>query len=370
MNFPKDSRTNWQHIFFLLVLALFLAEGILINRSRWLSKKQMGTIPAVDFTEYRKSEEKKEEIGVEEGEMEGESEIEPSEAESEKNDLIREIVFPQFPENQIKKYKVPQESDIEYQTEGVSFKINYLVDERNRPVRLDINNKGKIVYALKTGQITSLLSFSYQNHRYLVLNDLSEGTDCCGEADIFHLDEDNNLKLIKYFFIGELSAISPQDFFIKNKKLYLGVDDCRFRFFCVHRLEGGNVCFRQYYLVEGDNLLLKNNNFKENYISTAQKCDKALEEKYEEIKTKVAKGEEAVSSLKFSFWFPDLTCKVVNYLLAGEEELAWKNFEETFKKFESISPDLVYSGVDFPCASMTKGVLSPEEIKQEIISKM
>ena len=205
------------------------------------------------------------------------------------------------------------------------------------------NNGEKVFFSEPVYKIADLLSFKYKNDKYIILSDYSGGAHCCFQEYIFRLDENNDLKLIKSPPTGN-TTISENNLIFKNGKLYLTIRDDRFAYF--HTAYAGSYFFNRYFLINGEELVESNLDFKEEYIKEAGDCKKDLD---------IYLDEKTIED--FEAWFPKLLCKAVNYLVIGEEGNAWEKFGDYFSKLSVIAPPR------FKEDNLTT-------IKQEIIEKM
>ncbi len=259
-------------------------------------------------------------------------------------------------ENKIKHYSMIDigeivfsnlENPIERKIDTAVFKIYPPNIEKNKNAKLEVYNKNEKIYTSETYNYSNLIAFEYRDYKYIIINEYSGGAHCCSTAPIFVLDKDKDLKLIETLDL-ENTSISEKSLIEKNEKLYLAASDDRFAYF--HVPYAGSYFFMQYYLIENGVLTKNNFDFKEDYIIEAEKCRKEADNYFENIKRK-----ENISG--FESWSPYLVCASVNYILSGQEEKAWQEFDELFKKAISTSPMLAKD-------------ISSEEIKEEIKGKM
>jgi len=175
------------------------------------------------------------------------------------------------------------------------------------------NNNEKIYNSAPLYMVSDLLAFQYKGNKYIIVSDYSGGAHCCFEEYIFFLDKDNELKLAEVLDLGN-AHILEDSLFVENGALYLKIFDDRFAYFYTPFVN--SYFFVQYLKIEDDNLLLSNNDFQQEYITEALRCE-------EELKQELELGEEY-----FEIYSPLLTCIAVNYLLAGWEEEAWQKFDQ------------------------------------------
>lgn len=192
----------------------------------------------------------------------------------------------------------------------------------------EVYNKGERIYTSEPiYAISDLLAFEYQGNKYIILSEYSGGAHCCFREYIFVLDKNNNLKLIEILPLRN-AHISKDSLIVKDGKLYLRVKDDRFAYF--HTAYAASYFFNQYFLIDGDKLIKSNTNFKHEYIEEARRCEKELDKRLSE--DKVHYLEE---------WVPLMICKVVNYLLAEDEEKAWEKFEDYFLKLDGLNSQVI-----------------------------
>lgn len=244
-----------------------------------------------------------------------------------------------------------------YKLGSVEFKI-YPLDESGQDIKdgfFEVYNNGKKIFssADSSWQISGLLAFKFKNNEYVVVGDYSGGAHCCDTDYLFRINSANGVKLIKTFSMGNAS-INKENLIFKNKNLYLALDDDRFAYF--HVSYASSPFFNQYYKIEGDNLVLANNDFKEDYIKVAENCDSDINSTFDKM------ASSSKEDYFFEDWFSNLVCRTVNYKLAGEDTLAWQGFEDYFKKAGSYSSGYL---IDLGGSKVT-----PAGIKQEIINQL
>lgn len=236
----------------------------------------------------------------------------------------------------------------EYRIGTAKFKI--FPKLKNQFGYFEAYNKGKKIYKSEPiYRIHELLAFEYKNNKYIILTEYCGGAHGGYNEYVFILDKNNELKLIKVFYLGN-SPISEKNLLFKNGGLYLYYLDGRFNYF--YSCLADSISFKQYFLIKNDNLIRSNGDFKKEYLKEASDYEKRLEELYQKLSSM---SKEAQKKVSFEVWFRLLLGKTVNYLLAREEKKAWEDFDETFDKFSLIS------------ASPPK---EKNEIKREIIEKM
>jgi len=184
-----------------------------------------------------------------------------------------------------------------------------------------------------SGILSDSFAFEYQNDKYILTYDHSGGAHCCGNLYVFRIDENNDLVLLgssaPIWVKGNLFSISENNLKEKNGKLYLVTIDDRFAYY--FGFYAGSPFFNRYFLIERNGLTLANVDWKEEFIENARKADEELKSLYEEIAK--LKNERTAWD-----WMRILTEKVVNYIVAREDERAWENFEEIFNKFSNLIP--------------------------------
>lgn len=186
-------------------------------------------------------------------------------------------------------------------------------------IDLKVYNKDKEIMEINNlngGADTSLWCFTYKNNKYVILN----GIDSSYRETInyiFFITPTNELKLVKsiknvdYIYTGYIGLPS---LLFKDGKLYIKIRDHRFE--RIFGVSSDVFYIRQYFLVDGERIILASSDFKEDYIDRVQG-----------IKCNYFEG------------FNLLSCIVevtVDYLLANEEETAWKVAEEFLKQNPSI----------------------------------
>jgi len=176
------------------------------------------------------------------------------------------------------------------------------------------NKKEKIYSSTPTYLVSDLLAFQYQENKYIIISDYSGGAHCCFEEYVFFLNKANELKLIAVLDLGN-THLSEDSLFIKNKALYLKIFDDRFAYF--YTPFASSYFFVQYFKIAADQLILSNNDFPEEYLSEALRCEEELNQELEQ---------EEKEEL-FEFYSPLLACLTTNYVLAGQEEEAWQKFD-------------------------------------------
>ena len=298
--FITQGKTNWKYILILVILAVIVGGGILWWTNR-LEKSFVRTPTIIEKEEGYK--------------------------------ILDEMSF--WEENSVKEYKIGTADFKIYPPNKESYQFGYFEA---------YNNGEKIFSSEPVYQISDLLSFEYKNNKYIIVSDYSGGAHCCFLEYIFILDKDNNLKLIKNIPAGN-THISGNNLILKEKKLYIVNSDDRFAYF--YTAYAGSYFFQRYFRINEDDLIESNLDFKDKYLKEAEDCEKDLNEKLQ--------TEEGYELL-----FPELTCKVINYLIAGENQKAWDKFEEYFNE---IAVKDEYFG--FELRGKDSGA-----VKKEIIEKM
>lgn len=175
------------------------------------------------------------------------------------------------------------------------------------------NNGEKVYSTTPLYMITDLLAFEYNGNKYIIISEYSGGAHCCFEEYIFLLDKNNDLELIGILDLGN-AHILEDSLFMKDENLYIKIFDDRFAYFYTPYIS--SYFFIQYLKIEQDNLIASNNNFQEDYLKEAIRCENNLKEQLEqEIE-------------EFESYSPLLVCITINYLLAGQEQEAWQKFEQ------------------------------------------
>ena len=98
---------------------------------------------------------------------------------------------------------------------------------------------------------------------------------------------------------------------MKNDVLYIRILDDRFAYFYTPYVT--SYFFPQYLEVDPSGFGINNQAFKQDYLKEAERCENEIIEDL---------GEE------FEYYSPLLVCIVANYVLAGEDDLAWQKFDE------------------------------------------
>jgi len=202
-------------------------------------------------------------------------------------------------------------------------------------------NNGEKIYEKPLGEASpqsgEISAFEYKNNKYISVSDYSGGAHCCYSHHIFVLT-DKELKLIDILY-GDTGITTAGD------KVYLSKLDDRFDYFYSSHV--GSYFFERYFLVDNNKLIESNFDFQSDYLKKADDCDKKLNEGLQQNK---------YPELLFS----NLICRVVNYLIVGENDKAWVNFEDYFNKIKANPKTETYN---------LKGK-DAETIKAEIIDKM
>jgi len=175
------------------------------------------------------------------------------------------------------------------------------------------NNGEKVYSTAPLYMIMDLLAFEYNGNKYIIISEYSGGAHCCFEEYIFFLDKDDDLELIGVLDLGN-THISEDSLFMENDDLYIKIFDDRFAYFYTPYIN--SYFFVQYLKIEQDNLIASNNNFQEDYVKEAIRCENDLKEQLEQ-------GIE-----EFENYSSLLVCITVNYLLAGQGQKAWQELEQ------------------------------------------
>ena len=70
--------------------------------------------------------------------------------------------------------------------------------------------------------------------------------------------------------------------------------------------------------------------------------------------------------MKFYDWSPFLVQQTVNYLMAGESEKAWSEFDSYFQKFSDISPPSLKDFDSYLTGYSGENVVSLNDFKLEV----
>lgn len=208
-----------------------------------------------------------------------------------------------------------------------------------------INNGQRIFASNPNYRVAGLLTFEFAGSKYVVIRDFSGGAHCCDTDYLFRLSDNNNLKLIKTFDMGN-GFIVKDSLVFTNNKLYFKLGDDRFAYF--HVPYSASYMFVQYYELKGDQVALANQDFKEELIKNAKECETSLSAM---VKKKTNDFEE---------WFVQLLCYMANYMLAGQEETASQGFDIYFKAFSGEAAVKDSFGT----------TLEPEKLKKEIFDSL
>jgi len=344
-NFLKDPRTNWKYILIVVILSSMVGGGIFVYQ--WLVEKEELKISEVS---------KKEEVKFPVEKLP--EEIDKSEIAQNIFSIITDINFVEG-EYKIDGAKLELWCDYDGvrsnekcpEKEGEIYKEYFVVSDKGQ----EVYESPRVYQSSLSCTICKLFTFDYKNNKYIISTDWSGGNKCCANWYIFRLDKNNNLKFIKLFEALGAANAWPTEENLKetNGKLYLVMRDERFSPFSITGYYYYvRASFLQHYLIENDDLLRRNTDFKEEYIREATDADNKLQNLISE-KIKME------GKIDFLDGFPLLLDKVVNYILAGENEKAWQGFEDIFAKFS------------LPLPSETGGEKAdPKIIKEMIIEKM
>jgi len=121
-------------------------------------------------------------------------------------------------------------------------------------------------------------------------------------------------------YLGETSIIK-ENIIMQGDNLYIRILDDRFAYFYTPYVT--SYFFPQYLEVKPEGFEINNQAFKQDYLKEADRCEKEMLEDL---------GEE------FEYYSPLLVCIVANYILAGEDDLAWQIFDE----YSEIVPSNYY----------------------------
>ncbi len=202
-------------------------------------------------------------------------------------------------------------------------------------------NNGIKIYEIPMSEASphsgGISAFEYKNNKYISISDYSGGAHCCYSYYVFVLT-DKELKLVS-ILDGYIEITTAGD------KVYLSKLDDRFDYF--YSSHASSYFFKRYFLVDNDKIIESNVDFQTDYLKKAEDCDKELNKGLQQ---------NEYSGLSFS----NLVCKVVNYLIIGDSDKAWINFEDYFNKIKSNPNSETYE---------LKGK-DAGTIKAEIINKM
>jgi hypothetical protein len=295
MPFLTKGKTNWKYILIVLILAVIVGGGIL-GYLRYFKRE---IISLNQFPGVKK----------------------PERAVKEKEGIKEEISCVDINENlnltTIKEKLYPLQDKEEYRIGDGEFKVVGKIKETLLP---DIRVYKKHTELMKIEEYPygcGLWCFSYNDYKYVILEGYTGGAHCCESQYIFVVTPNGELKFIRN--ITSEGAISLSSLIFKNGKLYIKLTDSRFEYFFGPHPFAFYV--DQHFLIDGEKIILDNSEFKEEYIKKAKEKTKDCFE--------VKNWEEQAPILCIG----EL---VVNYLLAGEEETAWKIAEEFFNEFPDV----------------------------------
>jgi len=221
------------------------------------------------------------------------------------------------------KHRIPY---FEYKIGTAEFKIFHEGDVGL--ARIEIYNNGERFsdsrFSLATeflNMFSKILTLKYEDNYYIFLQEWTGGAHCCYPEYVFMLNKNNELKFIKELKFGDDSSFSKDNFIEKDGNLYIRFTDSRFRYF--HACFACSFFFDQYLLVDGENFIVRNFDFKDEFIKKAEQCENKLSDYLKE---------DSKEFRDLGDWSPVLTCKAVNYLLAGERKKAWEDFDSYFEK--------------------------------------
>jgi hypothetical protein len=183
---------------------------------------------------------------------------------------------------------------------------------------IKVYNKNQEIMKVETKITGWLWCFSFKDNRYVILITSAGGAHGLISNFIFLITPSNELKPIKEIRFTEKSSmdvhpILPSFLLFKGNKLYIKVGGYIEGYYFGAYVYGFPV--ELYYLIHGPQISLAIAEFKEEYLKKAEE-----------------KSKECLDSGNL----PDAGEAVINYLLAGEEEKAWKVAKKFFDKFPNI----------------------------------
>jgi hypothetical protein len=178
-------------------------------------------------------------------------------------------------------------------------------------------------------------AFDYLGSRYVVAADYSGGEHCCFNWYAFTLDSRNLLTEVKPdAAISEMGNVYPegeQNLVKKNGNLYLALADDRFAYYCGSY--AGSPLINRYFLISDNRLILKNNDFKDEFLKAAQDSEKELEKYYGDPNAK-APDDADILETKCRL----LVQRTADYLAVGEDAKAWDQFDSLYEKLSPMNP--------------------------------
>lgn len=180
-------------------------------------------------------------------------------------------------------------------------------------------------------------AFDYGKTRYIVAADYSGGAHCCFGWYVFYRDGGDLKQATPNQSIATMGNIPPageQNLVEKNGKLYMALDDDRFAYVCGSFASSPMVS--RYFLVNGNELILANADFKEEFIKDAQTAS-----------AKISGTDIAESRCTY------LVEETASYLLAGQNGLVESGFAGWHKKAAPVS----FSGMDGSTQTTAAGIL-------------
>jgi len=208
---------------------------------------------------------------------------------------------------------------------------------------------GDYYFKSEKQKYTELDVYQYKNNRYFVVYKPSGGAFCCFAAYVFSLRDNGNPVLVAT--IGDLEGNINQnkrlmadstwiDIIKLGEKLYVKIADGRFHYF----LNGGRPSsfdISQYLLIDGEKLVLANQDLKNEFLRSALEIDQDLSSCIE----------SSACATKLNVL--SLGKMMANYILAGEEQKANERIDFYFN-----------SGKCSDCGE------KKEELKKEIKEKL
>ena len=295
-SFIKNPRTNWKYILITVILAVIVGGGIL----GYIRDFRKEIVSFTHFPEIKKPEKV----------VEGEEISCISIDENLDLEKTKEINYPFADPETFEHIKK------EYWIGKGKFKP---FEKTEYTMELRVYNKDEEIMKTYSNWLgTSLWCFSFDNNKYVILRTFTGGAHCCVPNYIFSITPTNELKFIKNIET-ELDAISLSSLVFRNGKLYIRIRDSRFEYFFGPHPSAFYA--DEYFLIDEEKVTLDNSGFKEEYVKKAEEKTKDCFE--------VKNWEEQVPILCIG----EL---VVNYLLAGEEKIAWETVEKFFTEFPNL----------------------------------
>jgi hypothetical protein len=200
------------------------------------------------------------------------------------------------------------------------------------PDALQSSNREQTVYQTVNDYS---FAFDYLGSRYVVAADYSGGEHCCFNWYAFTLDSRNLLSEVKPdAAISEMGNVYPegeQNLVKKNGNLYLALADDRLAYYCGSF--AGSPLINRYFLISDNRLILKNDDFKDEFLKAAQDSGKELE-KYYNDPAKNTPDDADILETRCRL----LVQRTADYLAAGEDAKAWDQFDSLYGKLTPMNP--------------------------------